>query len=62
MAQFREKASDGTERCRYPRYRETLPNGKSYDVLDLGTVPADDTQVYSVPADHVFRESWIDGV
>ena len=53
-AEFREKASDGSERCRYPRYRETLPNGKSYDVLDLGTVPADNTQVYSVPADHVF--------
>lgn len=52
--EFREKASDGSERCRYPRYRETLPNGKSYDVLDLGTIPADDTQVYSVPADHVF--------
>lgn len=52
--EFREKASDGSERCRYPRYRETLPNGKSYDVLDLGTIPADDTQVFSVPADHVF--------
>ncbi len=53
-AQFREKASDGGERCRYPRYREILPNGKSYEVLDLGTVPVDDTEVYSVPADHVF--------
>ena len=52
--QFREKASDGSERCRYPRYQETLPNGKSYAVLDLGTTPADDTQVYSVPADHIF--------
>lgn len=52
--QFREKASDGTERCRYPRYHEILPNGKSYNVLDLGTVPADNTEVYSIPADHVF--------
>jgi len=52
--QFREKTSDGTERCRYPRYQETLPNGKSFTVLDLGTTPADDTQVYSVPAGHIF--------
>lgn len=54
VMQFREKASDGTERCRYPRYQETLPNGKSYAVLDLGSTSGDDTQVYSVPADHVF--------
>lgn len=53
-SEFREKASDGTERCRYPRYRETLPNGRSYEVLDMGTVTADDTEVYSVPAGHVF--------
>ncbi len=52
--QFREKASDGSERCRYPRYQETLPNGKTYAVLDLGTTPADDTQVSSVPADCIF--------
>jgi signal peptidase I len=53
-AQFRERATDGGERCRYPRYVETLPNGRSYQVLDLGTVTADDTEVYSVPAGHVF--------
>jgi signal peptidase I len=53
-AQFREKATGGGERCRYPRYVETLPNGRSYEVLDLGTVTADDTEVYSVPAGHVF--------
>ncbi len=40
--------------CRYPQYRETLPGGRSYQVLDQGTVPADDTQVYSVPANDVF--------
>ncbi|MGI4731417.1 MAG: signal peptidase I [Janthinobacterium lividum] len=40
--------------CRYPQYRETLPGGRTYDVLDQGTVPADDTRVYAVPADHVF--------
>ncbi|KQN25538.1 S26 family signal peptidase [Sphingomonas sp. Leaf33] len=41
--------------CRYLQYRETLPNGKSYTVLDRGNFPeADNTQVYTVPADHVF--------
>jgi len=41
--------------CRYPRYRETLPGGRSYEVLDqveggLG----DDTPVYTVPQNHYF--------
>lgn len=51
----REAAPGGGEVCRTPRFRETLPNGKSYDVLDIGTVPgADDTQVYVVPQGHYF--------
>jgi signal peptidase I len=53
-AKFRERASDGSERCRYPRYVETLPGGKSYEVLDLETVAMDDTAIYSVPEGHVF--------
>ena len=41
--------------CRYPRFRETLPNGRSYDVLDQGNIPqADDTGLYVVPAGRVF--------
>jgi len=41
--------------CRYQRYRETLPGGRSYDVLDRGDYPdADDTGVYTVPAGHLF--------
>ncbi len=49
-AQFTETASDGSRRCRYPQYRETLPGGKSYNVLDLAPIAADDTQIYAVPA------------
>ncbi len=49
--QFTETASDGKRRCRYPQFRETLPGGKSYNVLDLGPIAADDTQVYTVPED-----------
>jgi signal peptidase I len=37
------------------RYRETLPNGKSYDVLDLTPDgPGDNTQIYRVPSGHYF--------
>ena len=50
----RDVAPNGTARCRYPQYRETLPNGKSYNVLDLGERPADDTQVYTVPEGQLF--------
>jgi signal peptidase I len=41
--------------CRYPRFRETLPGGRSYTVLDQENIPrADDTDVYRVPAGNVF--------
>ncbi len=49
-----ETASDGSRRCRYPQYRETLPGGRSYTVLDIDTVPMDETQVYTVPEGHLF--------
>ncbi|MES2337848.1 MAG: signal peptidase I [Pseudomonadota bacterium] len=45
----------GVAVCRYQQFRETLPNGKSYAVLDRGNQPdADNTAVYTVPAGHVF--------
>ena len=40
--------------CRYARFRETLPEGKSYEVMDFGQGPADDTGDYRVPAGHLF--------
>jgi signal peptidase I len=45
---------EGERVCRYPRYRETLPGGVSYEVLDQVDGPADDTPVYTVPAGHYF--------
>jgi signal peptidase I len=36
------------------QFRETLPNGVSYNVLDFGDGEADNTDVYVVPADHYF--------
>ena len=53
-SEFSEIASDGSTRCRYPRYRETLPEGKSYDVLDVANSDADDTRLFTVPSGHLF--------
>ena len=51
---FEEKRADGQLMCRYPRFVETLPNGRSYAVLDLVLGDADTTGVYQVPAGHLF--------
>ncbi|HYD36579.1 MAG TPA: signal peptidase I, partial [Allosphingosinicella sp.] len=45
---------DGIPVCRYPRYRETLPGGRSYEVLDQVDGRADETPVVLVPAGHYF--------
>ena len=53
--QYRYPKAEGGAECRYPQYRETLPNGVSYMTLDLEPFgPADTTQVYTVPAGHYF--------
>lgn len=54
MPQFEGKSADGRDVCHYPRFQETLPNGRSYNVLDLGTFPQDDTPVFVVPEGHLF--------
>jgi signal peptidase I len=47
--------ADGAPLCAYPRYRETLPGGRSYDVLDQNPAgDLDDTEVFRVPAGHLF--------
>ncbi len=46
---------DGRLYCELPIFRETLPNGRSYDTVDLGYVPqVDDYGPVTVTADHVF--------
>ncbi|MEO7787868.1 MAG: signal peptidase I [Sphingomicrobium sp.] len=46
--------ADGRQYCRLPIVRETLPNGPSYDTIDLGQSPGDDYGPVTVPADRVF--------
>jgi signal peptidase I len=46
---------DGSETCLYPRYRETLPDGRSYDVIDqIGDGIGDEYAEITVPADRLF--------
>jgi signal peptidase I len=52
--QFQNVDAAGNAVCSIPRFRETLPNGKTYEVLDQGTLPKDNTGIYNVPAGHVF--------
>jgi signal peptidase I len=52
---FAGRDASGQAVCRYHQFRETLPDGRSYTVLDRGTYPdADDTQIFHVPTDSVF--------
>ncbi|GAA0744200.1 signal peptidase I [Sphingomonas sp. ABOLD] len=62
IAAFRTREADGKLYCEPPLYRETLPNGASYNVLDLGDTmlpngflsPGDNYGPITVPAGHVF--------
>jgi signal peptidase I len=51
---FETTRADGSAVCRYPQYRETLPSGVSYNVLDLFRTPQDDYAPTVVPADSLF--------
>ena len=43
FAGFLTQAADGKQYCRLPIVRETLPNGVTYDTIDLGRSQGDDT-------------------
>ena len=49
--------ADGKLYCELPVFRETLPNGRSYDTIDLGPSEVDDFGPVTVPAGHV----WVQG-
>ena len=53
-SQFMARRADGADVCRYPRFTETLPGGRSYQVLDLGPRSKDDTDPVVVPEGAVF--------
>jgi signal peptidase I len=54
-AQYRTTGADGVLYCALPRVRETLPNGRSYDTLDLvQNSPVDDYPAITIPPDRIF--------
>jgi signal peptidase I len=51
---YRSTARDGTPVCRVPVVRETMPDGRSYDTVELGHSTTDDFGPVTVPADHLW--------
>jgi signal peptidase I len=47
-------AEKGRLYCPYSRYREVLPGGRAYDILDQAETAADDTETFRVPEGHYF--------
>jgi signal peptidase I len=51
---FTRRSADGTFTCHYPQFRETLPNGVEYNVLDFGLRDVDTTLPVVVPEGTLF--------
>ena len=51
---FQVQAADGHRYCRLPIVRETLPNGVTYNTIDVGLSPGDNFERTTVPAGHLF--------
>ncbi len=49
-----ERLADGSEACRYRAFRETLPQGRSYTVLEFGSTQADNFAEVTVPPGAMF--------
>jgi signal peptidase I len=54
QARFAERLDDGSFACVYPQFRETLPGGASYNVLDFDLRPSDTTAPVVVPEGRMF--------
>ncbi len=52
--EMEETITDGSRRCRYPIYKETLPGGRSYEILDIDLTEKDTTDIFIVPQGHFF--------
>jgi signal peptidase I len=51
---FRVQTPDGNIVCRVPVVRETLPNGRSYETVELGRSAEDNFGPVTIPAGHVW--------
>jgi signal peptidase I len=55
--EHRLQGADGKLYCRLPVFRETLPNGRTYDTIDMGLSDVDNFAKVVVPEGHV----WVQG-
>jgi len=54
-AYFETTNADGERICRYPQFQETLPNGRTYKILDVNEASeGDNTDSFIVPDGHMF--------
>lgn len=54
-AYFETTNANGERICRYPQFQETLPNGRSYKILDVNEASeGDNTDSFIVPDGHMF--------
>jgi len=51
---FRVRGSDGRMYCKVPVVRETLPDGHSYETVDLGPSSEDNFAAVTIPEGHVW--------
>ena len=51
---YQVRGEDGRLYCRMPVVRETLPNGRAYDTIDVGTTRADDFAPVIIPEGHLW--------
>jgi signal peptidase I len=54
LPQFRTNRADGTPVCRYPTWRETLPDGRQFDTVDMGPTDRDTVGPLTVPEGFLF--------
>jgi signal peptidase I len=54
LQDFRVTGADGKPYCRVPTVRETLPNGRSYETVELGQTDEDNFEPVTIPAGHVW--------
>ncbi len=51
---FRVRGADGREYCRVPIVRERLPNGRTYETVELGRSSEDNFGPVTVPPNHLW--------
>src|SRR3546814_9665909 len=56
--QFEEIGANGQRQCRYKQFKETMPNGKSYAVLDIKDLPVDRSEEHTSELQSLMRSSY----